>query len=209
MGENHKPADIAKAAVEHASKNDQNVVILDTAGRLHIDEDMMNELVEIKDLDLQKSYEKIRDIYGKEANPMIDERLKEDCLKIAKKYWRGAKIEQFDALSPEYSIKIQPQQTTAPDCTHPGQAAVTCQVCGDVSRPISEFCISGDRLVNNPSISFRERSEFLSESSCAILTLMADSGCAFRYFILASLIASLFSVTSLARSIAFAKSFVL
>ena len=28
----------------------------------------------------------------------------------------------------------QPQQTTAPDCTHPGQAAVTCQVCGDVSR---------------------------------------------------------------------------
>lgn len=49
MGENHKPADIAKAAVEHASKNDQNVVILDTAGRLHIDEDMMNELVEIKE----------------------------------------------------------------------------------------------------------------------------------------------------------------
>ena len=48
MGENHKPADIAKAAVEHASKNDQNVVILDTAGRLHIDEDMMNEPVEIK-----------------------------------------------------------------------------------------------------------------------------------------------------------------
>ena len=49
MGENHKPADIAKAAVEHASKNDQNVVILDTAGRLHIDEDMMNELVEINE----------------------------------------------------------------------------------------------------------------------------------------------------------------
>ena len=49
MGENHKPADIAKAAVEHASKNDQNVVILDTAGRLHIDEDMMNELGEIKE----------------------------------------------------------------------------------------------------------------------------------------------------------------
>ena len=49
MGENHKPADIAKAAAEHASKNDQNVVILDTAGRLHIDEDMMNELVEIKE----------------------------------------------------------------------------------------------------------------------------------------------------------------
>ncbi len=48
MGENHKPADIAKAAVAYAAKNDQNVVILDTAGRLHIDEDMMNELIEIK-----------------------------------------------------------------------------------------------------------------------------------------------------------------
>ena len=38
---------------------------------------------------------------------MIDEKLKEDCLKIAKRYWIGAKIEQFDALSPEYSIKIE------------------------------------------------------------------------------------------------------
>lgn len=49
MGTGHKPANIAKAAIEHASKNGQNVVILDTAGRLHIDEDMMNELVEIKE----------------------------------------------------------------------------------------------------------------------------------------------------------------
>lgn len=49
MGDNHKPVNIAKAAVEHAQKNGYNVVILDTAGRLHIDEDMMNELVEIKE----------------------------------------------------------------------------------------------------------------------------------------------------------------
>ena len=35
--------------MEHASKNGLNVVILDTAGRLHIDETMMDELVEIKD----------------------------------------------------------------------------------------------------------------------------------------------------------------
>lgn len=48
MGENHKPVDIAKAAMEHAAKNGHNVVILDTAGRLHIDEDMMAELEEIK-----------------------------------------------------------------------------------------------------------------------------------------------------------------
>ena len=44
MGENHKPANIAKAALEHAQKNGNNIIILDTAGRLHIDEDMMEEL---------------------------------------------------------------------------------------------------------------------------------------------------------------------
>ena len=49
MGENHKPVDIAKAALEHAEKGDYNIVILDTAGRLHIDEEMMEELKEIKE----------------------------------------------------------------------------------------------------------------------------------------------------------------
>lgn len=49
MGTGHKPVNIAKAALEHAAKNGHNVVIFDTAGRLHIDEDMMNELIEIKD----------------------------------------------------------------------------------------------------------------------------------------------------------------
>ena len=49
MGDKNKPADIAKAALEHARKNGNNIVILDTAGRLHIDEDMMAELQEIKE----------------------------------------------------------------------------------------------------------------------------------------------------------------
>jgi signal recognition particle subunit SRP54 len=48
MGDGHKPVNIAKAAYEHAVKHDFNVLILDTAGRLHIDEDMMDELCEIK-----------------------------------------------------------------------------------------------------------------------------------------------------------------
>ncbi len=48
MGDNQNPVDIAKAAVEHARKKDLNVVIIDTAGRLHVDEDMMVELEEIK-----------------------------------------------------------------------------------------------------------------------------------------------------------------
>ncbi len=49
MGDNNKPVDIAKAALAHAQKNNNNVVILDTAGRLHVDEDMMNELKDIKE----------------------------------------------------------------------------------------------------------------------------------------------------------------
>lgn len=50
MGDKNKPSDIAKAAIEHAKKNNNNVVILDTAGRLHIDEGMMDELVQIKEV---------------------------------------------------------------------------------------------------------------------------------------------------------------
>ncbi len=49
MGENQKPVNIAKGAYEYARKNGFNVVILDTAGRLHIDEDMMKELQEIRE----------------------------------------------------------------------------------------------------------------------------------------------------------------
>ena len=48
MGTDHKPAEIAKEAIAYAEKNGHNVVILDTAGRLHVDEDMMAELQEIK-----------------------------------------------------------------------------------------------------------------------------------------------------------------
>ena len=49
MGDKVKPADIARAAMEHGAKNGNNIIILDTAGRLHIDEDMMAELQEIKE----------------------------------------------------------------------------------------------------------------------------------------------------------------
>ncbi len=49
MGDKNRPADIAKAAAEHARKNDCNVLMIDTAGRLHVDEEMMEELAEIKE----------------------------------------------------------------------------------------------------------------------------------------------------------------
>ena len=49
MGDKNKPVNIAKAAVEHAAKNGNQVVLLAPAGRLHVDEDMMNELKDIKE----------------------------------------------------------------------------------------------------------------------------------------------------------------
>ncbi|MTI47688.1 signal recognition particle protein [Sporosalibacterium faouarense] len=48
MGDKQDPVNIAKASIEHAKKHGNDVVILDTAGRLHIDEDLMTELQNIK-----------------------------------------------------------------------------------------------------------------------------------------------------------------
>lgn len=68
MGDKHKPVDIAKAAMEHAAKNGMNLVILDTAGRLHIDEAMMDELVEIKDqLDVHQTILVVDAMTGQDA----------------------------------------------------------------------------------------------------------------------------------------------
>ena len=49
MGTKLSPVEIAKAGIEHAKKNGHDMVIIDTAGRLHIDEELMAELVKIKE----------------------------------------------------------------------------------------------------------------------------------------------------------------
>ena len=49
LGDKMRPVDIAKASVEHAKNAKKNIVIIDTAGRLHIDEDMMQELKDIRE----------------------------------------------------------------------------------------------------------------------------------------------------------------
>ena len=68
MGDKNKPVDIARAAVEHAAKNGMNVVILDTAGRLHIDEDMMEELIQIKaNVDVHQSILVVDAMTGQDA----------------------------------------------------------------------------------------------------------------------------------------------
>ena len=63
--------------------------------------------ISLIDLNLRKSYEDLRDLYGKDANPLENHSLRKECEKIAKKFWRGAKVEEFDALSPEYAIRIE------------------------------------------------------------------------------------------------------
>lgn len=68
MGDSHDPLDIAKAAIEHANKNGHNVVIIDTAGRLQIDEDMMNELEHIKaNVDVHQTLLVVDAMTGQEA----------------------------------------------------------------------------------------------------------------------------------------------
>lgn len=49
LGDKVSPIDISKAAIKHAKDNNLNVVIIDTAGRLHIDEDLMKELQDVKE----------------------------------------------------------------------------------------------------------------------------------------------------------------
>ncbi len=49
MGDKVSPVDISKAAIKQARENGNNVVIIDTAGRLHIDEDLMQELKDVKE----------------------------------------------------------------------------------------------------------------------------------------------------------------
>ena len=63
--------------------------------------------ISLIDLNLKKSYEELRDTYGKEANPLENPHLRKRCEDVAKRYWRGAQIEEFDALSPEYAIRIE------------------------------------------------------------------------------------------------------
>ena len=74
MGENQKPANIAKAALEHAAKNGNNLIILDTAGRLHVDEDMMAELQEIKKtVEVHQSILVVDEMTGQDAVNVADQ----------------------------------------------------------------------------------------------------------------------------------------
>ena len=68
MGDRNSPVDIARAAIEHANKNGHNIVFIDTAGRLQIDEEMMQELADIKsNVDVHQTLLVVDAMTGQEA----------------------------------------------------------------------------------------------------------------------------------------------
>ena len=75
MGTDHKPVEIAGEAIRHAEKNGHNVVILDTAGRLHVDEDMMRELQDIK-----------REVTVHQTLLVVDAMTGQDAVNVAKEF---------------------------------------------------------------------------------------------------------------------------
>jgi len=75
MGTKISPVEIAKAGVEHAKKNGHDMVIIDTAGRLHIDEELMEELVKIKS-----------SVAPSEILLTIDAMLGQDAVNVAKTF---------------------------------------------------------------------------------------------------------------------------
>jgi len=75
MGTDHKPVEIAKEAIRYAEKNGHNVVLLDTAGRLHVDEDMMAELQEIK-----------REVAVHQTLLVVDAMTGQDAVNVAKEF---------------------------------------------------------------------------------------------------------------------------
>lgn len=88
MGTTHKPVEIAKKAVEHAEENHYNVVIIDTAGRLHVDEEMMEELVQIKqEVDVSQTILVVDAMTGQDAvnvASMFDEKIGIDGVILTK-----------------------------------------------------------------------------------------------------------------------------
>ena len=87
MGDKIKPVNIAKAAIEHAAKNEFNIVILDTAGRLHNKKNLMEELKKINRI-LEKEYP---DAY-RETLVVLDATTGQNALAQARQFSEVAEI---------------------------------------------------------------------------------------------------------------------
>ncbi len=70
---NKNPVDISKKAIEHAKKYGNDIVIIDTAGRLHIDEELMGELRNIKNsIDINETLLVVDAMTGQDATQVAD-----------------------------------------------------------------------------------------------------------------------------------------
>lgn len=81
MGSQVNPVDIAKAAVEHGKRNGNDVIIIDTAGRLHIDGELMDEL---------KNIHKAVDPH--EVLLVVDSMTGQDAVNVAKNFNQSLEI---------------------------------------------------------------------------------------------------------------------
>ncbi|NLM06392.1 MAG: signal recognition particle protein [Tissierellia bacterium] len=75
MGDKINPVDIAKAGVEHGIRNSNDVIIIDTAGRLHVDDDMMDEIENIS-----------KAVNVSEALLVLDAMTGQDAVNVAKTF---------------------------------------------------------------------------------------------------------------------------
>ena len=75
MGTEVSPVEIAKAGIEHAKQYGHDVVFIDTAGRLHVDEAMMQELKDIKEA-----------VNPQEILLVIDAMLGQDAVNVAETF---------------------------------------------------------------------------------------------------------------------------
>jgi len=63
--------------------------------------------ISISDIHVEPEYKEIIGFFGKEIDPSMDDRFLKKCEKLAKNYWKGATVAEFDEVSPEYLIKIE------------------------------------------------------------------------------------------------------
>lgn len=120
MGDKISPLDISKASLEHAKKNGNDVVIIDTAGRLHIDENLMRELKEMA-----------RALDPSEILLVLDSMTGQDAVNVA---------DSFDDL-----LKLTGVVLTKLDGDARGGAALSIRAVTDV--PI-KFIASGEKMDN-------------------------------------------------------------
>lgn len=120
MGDKISPVDISKAAVEHANKNGNDVIIIDTAGRLHVDENLMEELQNIND-----------EVSPSEILLVLDSMTGQDAVNVA---------EAFDK-----TLKLTGVVLTKLDGDARGGAALSIRAVTDV--PI-KFIASGEKMDN-------------------------------------------------------------